>query len=303
MTAQSFQCSAAAKINLFLHVTGQRADGYHRLQSLMACVSVCDQLTLTLKPKKQGMITLTVTSDASLRWKKVTREQNLVVRAARFFSQFHDDVLDSYQCHFTLHKKIPHGAGLGGGSSDAAATLRLLAHALKLAVPPNTEQLGADVPFCLHATPAWVEEIGEKIIPLTTAMPAYGVVLVYPHKPCSTAAIFGSTIRHSREIAMPPAYDNLTNFLKAQNNDLQKAAIQHEPSIQQCLNLLKEQDYCLLARMSGSGSSCFALFATDDDANRARHTIKQQNPQLWTVATSFVSCPPFAKPFPSLVIF
>ena len=289
MVSQNFQCSAAAKINLFLHVTGQRSDGYHRLQSLMACVSVCDELTLTLKPQKKGDITLTVTSDAELRWKKVARERNLVVRAARFFSHCHDDVLSSYRCHFTLHKKIPHGAGLGGGSSDAAATLRLLAHALRLPVPPHTEQLGADVPFCLHAMPAWVGEIGEKITPLTTPMPAYGVVLVYPHRPCSTRAIFGGTLQHSRPLVMPPAYDDLTAFLKEQNNDLHQAAIQHEPSIQQCLTLLKNQDHCLLARMSGSGSSCFALFATNDDAHHACHSIKQQQPQLWTAKTSIMT--------------
>ena len=292
MVSHNFQCSAAAKINLFLHVTGQRSDGYHRLQSLMACVSVCDELTLTLRPQKKGDITLTVTSDAELRWQKVAPERNLVVRAARFFSHCHDDVLSSYGCHFTLHKKIPHGAGLGGGSSDAAATLRLLAHALRLPVPPHTEQLGADVPFCLHAMPAWVEEIGEKIVPFTTPMPAYGVVLVYPHRPCSTRAIFGSTIEHSCALTMPPAYDDLTAFLTEQKNDLHHAATQHEPSIEQCLTLLKEQKHCLLARMSGSGSSCFGLFATHDEARHACHTIKQQQPQLWTAKTSIMTHAP-----------
>jgi len=247
--------AAPAKLNLFLHITGQRADGYHRLESVFMLIDWCD--TLHFAVRDDGRITREVLPESSAAVPAVP-EDDLTVRAARALQQ-------AGGCrrgvHIRMHKRIPAQAGLGGGSSDAASTLLALNRLWNLHLPRAqlqqlALQLGADVPFflCAHAA-AWVGGIGEIIRPLPAALPRQRFIVVKPEAGLATARIFSDPQlpRRAPRAALP-------DFLQAPfaygRNALQDVAEALQPQVRQARQWLQAMQ--LQARMTGSGSAVFA---------------------------------------------
>ena len=275
---------APAKVNLYLHVLGRQADGYHRLDSLVAFADIGDRVTA----RPADDLTLTVGGPESAAIAGLG-EDNLVIRAARLLAA-QAGIAAGAALH--LDKHLPAAAGIGGGSSDAAATLRALAMLweVPLGEPELTElavQLGADVPACLAGRPVWVGGIGEEIAP-AAALPETGIVLANPRRPLPTAAVFrryhgryGATGRFDR---MPPDAAGLAAILAARHNDLTEAARELVPEIDGVLDRLAALPGALLARMSGSGATCFALFADRAAALAAGRMLALAAPGWWSAA-------------------
>ena len=249
MTVKAF---APAKINLTLHVTGQRADGYHLLDSLVVFADVGDWITV--EPTADAKLNLTVSGP--LADGVPNDESNLVMRAARLSG------LDTGL--IALEKHLPAEAGIGGGSSDAAATLRAIAELTGTDVPSGTEFLGADVPVCLAAQAARMRGTGE-IVEQVQNFPKLHAILVNPGIPVPTPAVFGAMTDRNN----PPMPDQLPSFKSAREvllwladmrNDLEPAARSLFPDITMVLAKLSALSGVYLTRMSGSGSTCFALF-------------------------------------------
>ncbi|MBC7478513.1 MAG: 4-(cytidine 5'-diphospho)-2-C-methyl-D-erythritol kinase, partial [Pseudorhodobacter sp.] len=249
---------ARAKINLALHVTGRRPDGYHLLQSLVAFADPHD--VVTVDPAPTLRLTLTGPHAAGL-----SDTDNLVLKAARLLHPTHG-------AHITLTKNLPVASGIGGGSADAAATLLALADLWSLPLPPPDRvlTLGADVPVCLHGQAATMQGIGEHITPAT--LPPLWAVLANPGMPVATAQVF-SALEHRENAALPPIAEPFLPWLQAQRNDLQAAASRLAPVIATTLQALTRLPGCQLARMSGSGATCFALFAGPDQSQTAAEIL------------------------------
>ncbi|GAB4267693.1 MAG: 4-(cytidine 5'-diphospho)-2-C-methyl-D-erythritol kinase [Pararhodobacter sp.] len=252
---------APAKINLTLHVTGQRADGYHLLDSLVVFTEAGDHVSA----EDGAGLTLRVTGPRAPAL--ADEGDNLVLRAAR--------LMGAADVALTLDKRLPVASGMGGGSSDAAATLHLLAERLGRPVP-DTEalmRLGADLPVCLAApAPQRMRGLGEQVDP-APGVPPLWLVLVNPGQGLSTPAVFKALTRKDNP-PMPPTLPRFRDthgfvtWLAAQRNDLQAPAIRLVPEIDRILSELAQQPGCLLARMTGSGATCFGVFdsATTRDA-------------------------------------
>ncbi|MCW1931893.1 4-(cytidine 5'-diphospho)-2-C-methyl-D-erythritol kinase [Pararhodobacter zhoushanensis] len=255
---------APAKINLTLHVTGQREDGYHLLDSLVVFAEAGDLLTLRTGPGLS--LDLIGPCAAAL----APEPDNLVLRAARLTA--------AQGVAFTLDKQLPVASGMGGGSSDAAAALHLLAEARDLPLP-GTEalmRLGADMPVCMAApAPQRMRGLGERVDPVA-GIPALWLLLVNPGQGLSTPAVF-KAMTQRRNPAMPdalpdcPDAESLCAWLAGMRNDLQAPAIALMPQIEALLADIGAQNGCLLARMTGSGATCFGIF-TDETAMRAAAT-------------------------------
>jgi 4-diphosphocytidyl-2-C-methyl-D-erythritol kinase len=264
---------APAKVNLYLHVTGKRDDGYHLLDSLAVFPSVGDRLTYA--PADGLTLQLGGTFAAGL----APEPDNLALRAARRLAQRYGRIPTG---RLFLEKNLPVASGIGGGSADAAAALRLLGKAWELdgALPDIALQLGADVPVCLARQPARMSGIGE-ILEQAPKLPVFGILLVNPGFPVATAAVF----RARRAIFSPPANlpdawpdaASMAAALSELHNDLETAAIALAPGIGAVLATLRSLPGALLARMSGSGATCFALFETPAAARAAAGVIDQRS--------------------------
>jgi 4-diphosphocytidyl-2-C-methyl-D-erythritol kinase len=278
--------SAPAKINLFLHVGAKRADGFHALQSLVAFTEAGDELTfapaLDLSLKIGGPFAAALAPEAD----------NLVLKAGRAL-QAHTG--SERGAAIVLSKNLPVASGIGGGSADCAATLRGLAQLWELQLPQETlceiaATLGSDVPVCVASTPQWMEGRGEILTPLQ-GVPALPVVLVNPGVGVPTGKVFAALeTRRGVALPLPPKFKNadaLIAYLKTTANDLEAPARKIAPAIGDVLDLLAAQKDVLLARMSGSGATCFALFASEDAAQTAAHAIAQAHRRWWAVATKF----------------
>jgi 4-diphosphocytidyl-2-C-methyl-D-erythritol kinase len=283
---------APAKVNLYLHVLGRRADGYHRLDSLIAFADIGDRITA----RRADRLTLTVGGPEAAAIAELG-EDNLVMRAARRLAA-RAGIGAGAALH--LDKLLPAAAGIGGGSTDAAAALRALAMLweVPLGEPQLAElalQLGADVPACLAGRPVWVGGIGEEIAPAGT-LPESGIVLANPRRPLPTAAVFHryrAPYRASgRFDGMPPDAAGLAAILAARHNDLTEAARQLVPEIGAVLDRLGGLPGALLARMSGSGATCFALFADRTAALAAGQTLAQAEPLWWSAAGALMAAAP-----------
>ncbi|HLW71993.1 MAG TPA: 4-(cytidine 5'-diphospho)-2-C-methyl-D-erythritol kinase [Candidatus Binataceae bacterium] len=268
---------APAKINLFLRVTGRRADGYHELDSLFAPISLYDRVSLAIRPAPQCAI--------SLRCEHTNLgpdDDNLAVRAARaFMTKFGLTA----EVMIDLHKEIPVGAGLGGGSSDAGAVLRMMARLTRIEDPARLAaialRLGADVPFFLDPAPARVRGIGERIEPLAGFTPLVLLIAV-PPVAVSTAAVFQLL---AREGWSGPAPNHIIEAAIAGRlssdvliNDLAAPAMTAWPEIARLKSLL-EQLGALGAAMSGSGGAVFGIFPTAADASHAAEQLRVQAPR------------------------
>lgn len=270
MTAEVF---APAKINLTLHVTGQRSDGYHLLDSLVTFADIGDTLVLDpaqeLSLRVSGPFATGVPEDA----------RNLVWRAAQGAG---------WAGHIQLNKQLPHGAGIGGGSSDAAAVLLALqAQGLEISSDLPLD-LGADVPVCMAAKATRMRGIGEQLTPV--ALPKLPALLLNPRVPVPTGQVF-SALATRRNPPMPevvPPFDGpegCADWLKQQRNDLEIPAVAFAPEIDRALSDLRCTGNVLMARMSGSGATCFALYPTMKAAHFAAYEIGAEHPEWWCFAT------------------
>lgn len=282
--------TAPAKVNLTLHLLGKRGDGYHLLDSLVAFAGIGDQVEVVAADG------LSLEESGPGAGAMGANEDNLVLRAARLLIE---RCRPDRGAHIRLEKRLPIAAGLGGGSSDAAAVLialntlwncRLEIEALqKLAV-----EVGADVPVCLFGRPAWVGGIGEALEAADTLPPVW-CVLVNPGVSLSTANVFqarsGGFSEPLRWEAAPVTASDLANWLAHCRNDLQAAACALEPAIPAVLEALAATPACLLARMSGSGATCFGLYATEKEAGKAADLLATAWPDWWIQAAPFLTGP------------
>lgn len=272
--------AAPAKINLCLHITGQRHDGYHRLDSLVAFAAIGD--TVSARPWQGLSLSITGPEGAGLS----AGADNLVLRAAR--------LMGARDLAITLDKHLPIASGIGGGSSDAAACLRLLSRLGNLPLPPRklVLGLGADVPVCLEPRTCRMRGIGEEITPVSPLPPLW-LVLVNPRIEVPTPQVFKALSRRDNPplpVTLPDWKDAaaLCDWLAAQRNDLQSPAIATAPVIGQALDVLAATKGCALARMSGSGATCFGIFATRAAADHAAQTICAAYPDWWCVQSGLV---------------
>lgn len=265
---------APAKVNLYLHVTGKRADGYHLLDSLAVFPAVGDVVGVeaadSLSLRLAGRFGVVLAGEAD----------NLLLKAARALAPERGATL-------WLEKNLPVASGIGGGSADAAAALRgvcALWGIKRADLPEIALTLGADVPVCLRSAPARMQGIGEILAP-APRLPSFGIVLVNPGVAVSTPSVFkarqGSFTPPPRLPAWWPDADLMVADLRRCTNDLQEAAIALQPVIGEVLDMLSALPGALLARMSGSGATCFALFATPAAAAAAVEGIQQKDWWYW----------------------
>lgn len=274
---------APAKINLTLRVLGRREDGLHELESLVAFADLAD--TLELDP--EAPLALAVSGPFS----EATgpRENNLVLKAVRALGERFPKLRTG---RFTLRKEIPAAAGLGGGSADAAAALRLLARANGLALDQEVRTaaalVGADVPVCLDSESRVMAGIGDVLYePIKlTPLPA---VLVNPRVAVPTRDVFAAfepADRTRKYLLDPPSgFEPLVDFLADYGNDLNRAAIACAPVIADVLTALRALPGCRLARMSGSGATCFGLFETEGEAKTAAKKLSLLQEGWWICST------------------
>ena len=269
---------APAKINLALHVTGQRADGYHLLSSLVVFAKLGDVLRFeaaeTCKLSVAGPLAAGVPRGGD----------NLVLRAAALF--------ETGGAKIVLEKHLPHAAGIGGGSADAAATLRGLARVLHSGLPDREAilSLGADIPVCLSSKPQVMAGIGD-LLSEPPALPPLHAVLVNPHVSVPTGAVFAGLAQHENPALAAPDwqdFDSFIGWLSQQRNDLEPPARALAPEIGDCLDALSREDVAL-ARMSGSGATCFGLVETRADADRIARRLQAARPDWWIRATTILS--------------
>ena len=262
-----YDIPAPAKLNLFLHITGRRADGYHLLQSVFMLIDWCD--TLHFDMRIDGQI-----SREDLTWALPT--DDLVVRAAKALQTATGCTLGA---HIGIAKSVPAQAGMGGGSSDAASTLLALNRLWKLSLSLERLStiglnLGADVPFFLCGKHAWVEGIGEKITPLE--LPPARFVVVKPDAGLQTQLIFSDpALKRDSETAIISGFaaNTIERIFKYGRNDLQAVAQTLCPGVNQALEWLESQG--LSGRMTGSGSAVFAHILDGGDENIDRHNAPQ----------------------------
>jgi 4-diphosphocytidyl-2-C-methyl-D-erythritol kinase len=282
---------APAKINLYLHVTGRLDNGYHTLDSLIAFADIADKIELS--PAEDFSFEVDGPFSSAFGPKELDASPysaNLVVQAAWAMSRAAQKTLN---VRARLTKNLPMGAGIGGGSSDAAALIWALMEWWKLPqnsapyLPELMASLGADVPVCLPCKTARVRGIGD-ILDKTPPLPEIPIVLIYPGKPCPTAEIFNYFTGGFKEPqALPESFqdfDDFIGFLKKSDNDLKAPACAIVPDIKNALNALDTQKGCAFAQMTGSGSSCFGLFKDEESALKAVQSIAQDNPDWWVKA-------------------
>ncbi len=280
---------AAAKINLCLHVTGQRADGYHLLDSLVAFAGVGDRLSVS--PADE--VTLRLEGEMAQDLKD--EPDNIILKAARLLVPYRKSLLGAA---LVLEKTLPVASGIGGGSADAAAALRLLNAFWNLALPEEklselALSLGADVPVCVQGRPVRLRGIGEQL-DLLPPLPPTWIVLVNPRISVSTPAVFKERREKEKTFGtgIPPVEtwpnaEALAHFLAGCRNDLAAAAIRLAPAIATVLEELQQEDTCLLARMSGSGATCFGLFSGQEAAEAAARHLRLRHPEWW-ITDSFL---------------
>ena len=269
--------AAPAKVNLFLHVVGRRADGYHLLDSLVVFTAVGD----VLRAEPSDRLSLEV--DGPFGAALTGEPDNLVLRAARALAPA------GAGARLVLTKNLPVASGIGGGSADAAAALRLLCRLWRLTpaaleLARMAEALGADVPVCLARQPSRMGGIGELLQP-APELPACGIVLINPGVGVSTAAVFRARQGDwSSPASLPASWPNVAAMaadLHSMRNDLERPALSLQPVIGDVLAALSALPGCRLARMSGSGATCFGLFDEPEAAASAVDGLRRPGWWCW----------------------
>lgn len=282
--------AAPAKINLALHVTARREDGYHDLESLVAFADVADELEAYAAPTDSLAITGPFSKGLS------NGSTNLVARAVAAFRAAWPDHVPTGLA-LTLRKNLPVAAGLGGGSADAAAALRLMARLGAAPIPMDdlialAARLGADVPMCLLSVPLLAKGIGEKLTPLPE-FPALHVVLVNPLIEVATVEVF-KRLRSHDNYPLPELPSPLTRpaqlgiWLAETRNDLEPPARKIVPVIGELVEQLRAAQGCMLSRMSGSGATVFGLFGSGAQAHQAAHELRSQGSGYWVAAAPII---------------
>ncbi|MFC0199823.1 4-(cytidine 5'-diphospho)-2-C-methyl-D-erythritol kinase [Paracoccus rhizosphaerae] len=274
-TATALVEPAPAKLNLALHVTGRRDDGYHLLDSLVCFATAGDVVTV-----EPGPLSLQV--DGPFAEGLSADDDNLCLRAAR---------LAGLDARIRLTKNLPVASGIGGGSADAAAVLRL-ARRMGRELPQMPERLGADVPVCVASIPARMQGTGEILTPLPPLPPLH-LVLANPRIALSTPQIFARLGRRDNApLPQVPSFADvraLVAWLSATRNDLEPAAIDAAPVIAQVLQAMTANG-AAFARMSGSGATCLGIFDRPQTAQAAAAALARHG--WWTVATELAPAPP-----------
>jgi len=275
---------APAKINLYLHVTGKRDDGYHLLDSLMAFAECGDVIEV------EAASDLSLSISGPFAEGLPTGPDNLVMQAAEKIRQFAGGATGA---RIKLQKNLPVASGIGGGSADAAAVMKALCQLWEVA-PAEGDlmalalSLGADVPICLTGKAAFVSGIGEIITPVSD-LPTVPMVLVNPGVAVSTPSIFkarqGGFSNPNPFTEISQTTQQLIECVSVRSNDLMAPAIQVASVIGEVIEGLSECNGILLSRMSGSGATCFGLFDTQQDAQQAARSLKSNNPGWWVEQT------------------
>lgn len=283
---------APAKVNLYLHLTGRRADGYHLIDGLVGFADIGDRVTVRPAPSLSLKI-----SGPEAGCLTGQDDDNLVLRAARLLAAYAG--IEAAGADLELEKNLPVASGIGGGSSDAAATLRTLCSLWGLVLDEAVlaslgARLGADVPVCLYARAAWISGVGELIEP-APALPPAGILLANPRRPLPSGTVFAARNGPfrggpaTRLSAMPRDAVGLAHALACCRNDLTEPAIELVPEIRDVLTALARLPGALIARMSGSGATCFALFPDRAEAEQARAALNAARPQWWCAAGGLVA--------------
>lgn len=281
-----------AKVNLSLRVVGRRADGYHDLESVVAFADCADRLTL----EPGGELRLATTGPLAAACGETS--DNLVFKAAKLLA---DAVPNLKLGAFALDKVLPVAAGIGGGSADAAAALRLLARLNNLSLDdPRLQEValatGADVPVCLFSRACDMTGVGEQLLPL--ALPSMPCVMVNPRVPVATKDVFrelglrnGELLVGATDVLEAPAWPeqggsiaDWVDVLETVANDLEAPALRIEPVIGDVLEVLRNSAGVKLARMSGSGATCFAIYGASAEAHVAAERIRRDHPGWWVHA-------------------
>jgi len=283
MGPASLRLTARAKINLYLHVTGRRADGYHLMDSLVCFAELGDELTIL--PGEKLSLSLEGPFAPSL-----AGADNLVLRAARLIDPARGAAM-------TLNKQLPVAAGIGGGSADAAAALIGLSRHWDAPMPSAAEvlKLGADLPVCLCDGPTFVGGIGEDLA-AAPPLPATYLLLANPRRPLPTVDVFRGYAKSSSGFSkaarwshVPRDAAGLADLLRERGNDLTEPAVALVPEIGQLLTAIEASPGCLLARMSGSGASCFGLFGAADAAAKAAASLQVMSSNWWIRASAIAT--------------
>lgn len=287
--------TAPAKINLCLHVGDRRADGYHDLESLVAFATVGDVITI----EQDDRFSLAI--DGPFAAMLGAGDDNLALRAGRLLAA---RVWSNSGARIHLTKNLPVASGIGGGSADAAAVLRALVLLWNLDVPRNAVHefaaaLGADVPVCVESAPAWMEGKGERVTMLPALPPAY-LLLVNPGIAVPTGPVFAALReRQGVGIHYPKSGFNsvaaLVQFLRATTNDLEKPACAIAPEIGEVLAEIGELPGMSIARMSGSGATCFGIFESGSELTNAAHALAAHHPDWW-IKETMLAPQAFAEP-------
>jgi len=295
----ALSAKARAKINFALHVLGRRRDGFHDLDSIVAFAEFGD--TVAVEPCRDLSIEVSGPASAGV----PADERNVAAKAARMLSA-------NLGAKIKIEKWIPAASGLGGGSSDAAAALRLLSKQWGVSIGPisNFARVGADVPVCLAGGCSRIRGAGETVELLEPGWPELPLVLANAGKEVSTTRVFQGVKRFGGalvgEIPGTCSVGELAAWLENQRNDLESPALSIAPEIRDVLSQLSSCRGCLLARMSGSGGTCFGIFESSEAAVRAKRKVHRANSSWWCIATKTsaigrkIGAPEFNTPEPRL---
>ncbi|TWA53897.1 4-diphosphocytidyl-2-C-methyl-D-erythritol kinase [Azospirillum baldaniorum] len=308
--------AAPAKLNLYLHVVGRRDDGYHELDSLVAFADVADRVTVqpgVARIALRGVDLppvgprLAISGPFGPALMGENPAHNLVIRAAHALAARLGREADAM---IALEKVLPVASGIGGGSADAAATLRALARLWDVPVTDRrvyevAASLGADVPVCVAGRSCYFGGVGE-VLEEAPALPETFAVLVNPGVPVPTPAVFKARKDTVKSIFSAPARfteapadaATLAALLKERRNDLTEPALTVAPVIADALAALEGTDGCLLARLSGSGATCFGLYADAAAAGAAARSIQEAQPRWWAKSARLLPTPADAPPLP-----
>ena len=282
-------CRAPAKINLALHVTGQRDDGYHLLDTFVVYTALGDELVLSTPDglvedqlKLSGQFSSGLPSDGN----------NLVLRAIKLLREtLISQGIPAPAVQIELQKNLPISSGIGGGSADAAATLRGLTKLWNFhndeAVLDVAKRLGADVPMCLKSSTLRARGVGDEIT-VVNGVTDFHLLLVNPGVSIATMDIFKS-LSNKNNSGMDFSDFPTNQMLASTRNDLQEPAISHAPIIQNVLDAIAKLPQIQFARMSGSGATCFGIFETEEAAENAKTALANQHPEWWVKSTNSIN--------------
>lgn len=263
-----------AKINLFLHVTGRRDDGYHLLESIFYFPDIFDEISFEEAPE-------TFLAISGRFAKGLDVKDNLILKAYDLLKELFPEKIPELK--FNLQKNLPVSAGIGGGSANAAGVLRELNRYYKLNLSDSElckmgVKLGADVPSCIISKTSFVSGIGENIEVIEN-FAKLNILLVNPLNPVSTAEIFKMGFER---YSLPVSKEGLTlDKIKGCKNDLQENAAKILPEILDILDMIQNQSGCLISRMSGSGATCYGIFDSSESLDKAYKNLSKNKPEYW----------------------